>query len=62
MPILLPPVDAHACSLVPLKKKGNGIRPVGVGECLRRIIEKTIIGLLKEDIIRPVGTVQTCVG
>jgi len=23
-----------ACRLVPLKKKDNGIRPVGVGECL----------------------------
>jgi len=24
-----------ACRLVPLKKKDNGNRPVGVGECLR---------------------------
>ena len=24
-----------ACRLVPLKKKDNDIRPVGVGECLR---------------------------
>jgi len=24
-----------ACRLVPLKKKDNGVRPVGVGECLR---------------------------
>jgi len=23
-----------ACRLIPLKKKNNGIRPVGVGECL----------------------------
>ena len=51
-----------ACRLVPLKKKDNGIRPVGVGECLRRIIGKTITGLLKEDIIHAVGTLQTCVG
>jgi len=43
-----------ACRLVPLKKKDNGIRPVGVGECLRRIIGKTITGLLKEDIIHAV--------
>jgi len=26
-----------ACTLVPPKKKDDGIRPVGVGECLRRI-------------------------
>ena len=51
-----------ACRLVPLKKKDNGIRPVGVGECLRRIIGKTITGLLKEDIIHAVGTLQTCAG
>ena len=34
----------------------------GVGECLRRIIGKTITGLLKEDIIHAVGTLQTCAG
>jgi len=50
------------CRLVPLKKKDNGIRPVGVGECLRWIIGKTITGLLKEDIIHAVGTLQTCAG
>ena len=50
-----------ACRLVPLKKKDNGIRPVlGVGECLRRIIGKTIKGLLKEDIIHAVETLQRC--
>ena len=51
-----------ACRLVPLKKKDNGIRPVSVGECVRRIIGKTITGLLKEDIICAVGTLQTCAG
>ena len=51
-----------ACRLVPPKKKDNGIRPVGVGECLWRIIGKTITGLLKEDIIHAVGTLQTCAG
>jgi len=52
-----------ACRLVPLKKKDNDIRPVvGVSECLRRIIGKTITGLLKEDIIHAVGTLQTCAG
>jgi len=50
----------QSCRLVPLKKKDNCIRPIGVGECLRRIIGKTITGLLKEDIIRAVGTLQTC--
>ena len=49
-----------ACRLVPLKEKDNGIRPVGVGEW--RIVGKTITGLLKEDIIHAVGTLQTCAG
>ena len=39
-----PPRYASACRLVPLKKNDNGIRPIGVGECLRRIIGKTIEG------------------
>ena len=51
-----------ACRLIPLKKKNNGIRPVGVGECLWRIIGKTITGLLKEDIMHAVGTLQRCAG
>ena len=51
-----------ACRLVPLKKKDNGIRPVSVGKCLQRIIGKTIIGHVKEDIIHAVGTLQTCAG
>jgi len=49
-----------AYKLVSIKKKDNGIRPVGVGECLQCIIGKTITGLLKEDIIHAVGTLQTC--
>jgi len=51
-----------SCRLVALKKKDNGIRPVGVDACLRRIIGKKIIGLLKEDIIHAVETLQTCAG
>ena len=51
-----------ACRLVPLKKKDNGISPVGIGKCLWQIIGKTITGLLKEDIIHAVGTLQTCAG
>jgi len=38
------------------------MRPVGVGECLWRIIGKTITGLPKEDITHAVGTLQTCAG
>ena len=51
-----------ACRLVLLNKKDSGISSVGAGECLQRIIGKTITGLLKEDIIHAVGTLQTSAG
>ena len=35
---------------------------LGTSECLRQIIGKIITGLLKENIIRAVGTLQTCAG
>jgi len=45
------------------QEKDNCIRPVDVGKsftkCLQRTISKTITGLLKEDIISTVGTLQT---
>jgi len=47
-----------ACRLVPQKKKDNGIRPVSVGECLCRIIGKTITRLLTDDIIHSARTLQ----
>jgi len=42
--------SSHA-DLFHQRKKDNAIRPVGAGECKWRIIDKTIIGLLKEGII-----------
>ena len=50
-----------ACRLVPLKKEDIGTRPVSVSECLRRIIGKTITGLLKADTCT-VGILHTCMG
>ena len=51
-----------ACRLVPLMKDDNGVRPVGVGETLRRIIGKCIIQVLSHDIQVAGGTLQTCTG
>ena len=48
--------------LVPLKKQENGVRPVGVGETLRRIMGKSISRILKDDIQTSSGTLQTCAG
>ena len=50
------------CRLVPLKKEDDGVRPIGIGEALRRIMGKTVAGLLKKDIELAGGTLQTCTG
>ena len=50
-----------ASRLIPLDKC-PGIRPIGVGEVLRRIIRKTIMCTLKQDVCNSVGKLQTCGG
>ena len=37
-------------------------RPIGVGETARRIIDKAIMKVLKEDILEAAGTYQLCAG
>ena len=42
---------------------GNpGIRPIGIGECLRRIVGKSVMTVLKQDIQSAGGCLQTCTG
>jgi hypothetical protein len=48
--------------LIPLKKNPDGIRPIGVGEALRRIVAKTVTRILRNDIQQATGTLQTCSG
>ena len=53
--------------LIPLDKgpdsHGNpGVRPIGIGEVLRRIIGKSVVHLLKPDVQRAAGCLQTCTG
>ena len=50
-----------ACRLIPLDKS-PGVRPIGVGEVLRRIVGKTIISVIKDDIMRGAGDLQLCAG
>ena len=50
-----------ACRLIPLDKC-PGIRPIGIGEILRRIIGKTIGWALKEDIQQAAGPLQAATG
>ena len=54
-------IEAYtACRLIPLKKVPSGIRPIGIGEVLRRIIGKAIIAEIKPDIMTSAGSLQLC--
>ena len=50
------------CRLVPLKKEDDGVRPVGIGGALRRIMGKVVALILKDDIELAGGSLQTCTG
>lgn len=50
-----------SCRLIPLDKN-PGIRPIGVGEVLCRIIGKTISAFFKEEIKQAAGPLQVCAG
>ena len=47
--------------LVPLDKN-PGVRPIGIGETLRRIISKSVMTVLKKDIMHAAGVAQVCAG
>ena len=48
--------------LIPLKKEPTGIRPIGIGEVLRRIIGKAIVTEIKVDLMESAGCLQLCAG
>ena len=50
-----------ACKLIPLNKN-PGIRPIGFGETLRRIIGKAIGWVLKDEIQDAAGPLQVAIG
>ena len=50
-----------ACRLIPLDKN-PGLRPIGVGEVLRRIIGKAVASITRESITKSVGSLQVCAG
>ena len=49
----------EACRLIPLIKEITGVRPIGIGEVLRRIIGKSVSKILRNDILQASGTLQT---
>ena len=50
-----------SCTLIPLDKN-PGVRPIGIGEVLRRIVGKSIITILKPEILQSAGNLQLCAG
>ena len=50
-----------ACRLIPLDKC-PGLRPIGVGEVLRRIAGKVFMAVVKGDVQESVGSLQVCAG
>ena len=48
--------------LIPLDKGGGAVRPIGIGEVLRRIISKAVTRVLRNDIQKGAGNIQTCTG
>ena len=51
-----------ACRLIPLEKEPSGVRPIGIGEVLRRIIGKAVIAEIKPDLMDSAGSLQLCAG
>ena len=54
-------IPLTACRLVALDKC-PGVRPIGVGEVVRRIISKSILSVIKPEIQAVVGSLHLCVG
>ncbi|KAG1654807.1 Down syndrome cell adhesion molecule-like protein Dscam2 [Nymphon striatum] len=50
-----------ACKLIPLDKN-PGLRPIGVGEVLRRIMGRVVMQSFKKEIMLSAGNLQLCAG
>jgi len=58
-PLIVSPLVA--CRLIALDKN-PGVRPIGVGEVVRRIIAKAALSIIRSDIQRAAGPIQLCAG
>ena len=50
-----------ACRLIPLNKN-PGVRRIGVGEILRKIVGKAIMTVVHSDVLKATGALQLCSG
>ena len=50
-----------ACRLIPLDK-WPGVRPIGIGEVVRRIIGRAILTVTSKTIEQAAGSLQLCAG
>lgn len=53
---------AYTCSRLVAIDKNPGVRPVGIGEVVRRIVGKVALRVISKDLRRVAGNVQLCVG
>ena len=51
-----------ASRLIPLDKGEGAVRPIGVGEVIRRIIGKCVMNIAKKDVVEASGSLQLCAG
>lgn len=48
--------------LILAKKNPDGIRSIGVGEIVRRVIGRCIMKLIENDVMKAAGNLQLCAG
>ena len=48
--------------LIPLDKEEGAVRPIGVGEVLRRIMGKCVTKVIKPNVIDASGSIEVCAG
>ena len=59
-PLTIEPILSNR--LIPLDKGNGEVRPIGVGEVIRRLIGKCVSKIGKQDVIDASGATQVCVG
>ena len=59
-PLTIEPILASR--LIPLDKGNDEVRPIGVGEVIKRIIGKCVSRVGKQDVIDACGATQVCAG